>query len=218
MPRSIPTAAIISHWHRLIENLETSSLEFYTAVEKAIEKRQVPDGKPSRIDWQEGGLLSAKREYLRVSRGRHSFDICAAPFGNSFFVSTWLGEPRPSPVLPTAAAVIGFMVAWNLIGSQLGMGVGLLVSVLAVVIGLGIVGVLLSESGKEVYIVVIPVVGWVFERLFRPLTYFRIDTTLMFQEAVHGAVLEVIDALTQAKGLRPLSELERKPVLREFYK
>jgi hypothetical protein len=49
------------------------------------------------------------------------------------------------------------------------------------------------------------------------VTYYRIDTTLMFQKAIHNAVLEVIDEMTTAKGLRALGEHDRKPVMREFY-
>jgi hypothetical protein len=51
-----------------------------------------------------------------------------------------------------------------------------------------------------------------------PTTYYKIDTTLMFQESVHRAVVEVIDQMTQAKGLRALSESERKPILRNIFK
>ena len=51
---------------------------------------------------------------------------------------------------------------------------------------------------------------------FRPDTHYAIDTALMFQEAVHTAILEVVDGLTEARGLRRLGEPERKPVLREF--
>ena len=47
-------------------------------------------------------------------------------------------------------------------------------------------------------------------------TYYKYDSAMMFQESVHSAVLEVIDGLTSAKGIRALSELERKPVMRKF--
>ena len=50
-------------------------------------------------------------------------------------------------------------------------------------------------------------------RFVRPETYFSHDTALMFQESVRMAVNEIIDETTQAKGLRTMSELERKPIL-----
>lgn len=150
---------IISHWNKMFEGLQASPKEFYGAVERAIEKRQVPDVKRSRVDWREGGLLSAKREYLRVQRHEYVFDVCGAPFGNGFFISWWLGESQ---------------------------------GCLATIPGIG--------------------------AFLRPATYYRIDTASMFQGAIHAAVLEVIDEMTTAKGLRALTELERKPILRDFFK
>ncbi len=157
---------LISHWYNLFEGLQASPQDFYARVERAVQSRQVPDVRGSRVDWKEGGMLSAKREYLRVRRKKLVFDICGAPFGPHFFVSWWLAE------LPS-----GFVA-------------------------------LLSS---------IPVVGGFFERILRPTTYYQIDTALMFQEAIRSAVNEVVDEMSKAKGLRTLSILERKPVLREFY-
>ena len=72
---------VISHWYTLMENFETSGMEFYAAVEDALKERSVPDIELSRVEWQEGGMGTARREYLRVKRSRLAFDICAAPFG-----------------------------------------------------------------------------------------------------------------------------------------
>lgn len=165
MPRGEP-AIIISHWNSMLENLGASSQAFYAQLEQALAKRQVPDVKISRIYHKEGGAFSAKREYLQVRRREHVFYVCGAPFGNSFFVSWWLGE-----------VVSGFLA-------------------------------LLSS---------IPVLGALVQRFLRPMTYYRIDTALMFQSLTHSAVLEVVDGLMTAKGLRALPDLERKPVLRDFF-
>ncbi|MGA2258806.1 MAG: hypothetical protein ABSG53_29415, partial [Thermoguttaceae bacterium] len=125
-----------------------------------LHRRKLPDVRVSRVDHHEGGILSAKREYLRVRRKELIFDICAAPFGpGGFFVSWWLGE------LP---------------------------------------GCLLAEF---------PLLGPILTRLFKPMTYYRLDTALMFQESVRAAVLEILDGVTKAKGLRALSELDRKPIM-----
>src|SRR5881296_1975829 len=85
---------LVSNWSTLIENLEASSLAFYQSIESAIQKRAIPDVELSRIDYHESGIFSAKREYLRVVRGKLMFDICGAPYGNGFFVSWWLGAKR----------------------------------------------------------------------------------------------------------------------------
>ncbi|MEO0514828.1 MAG: hypothetical protein AAF086_05980 [Planctomycetota bacterium] len=58
----------------------------------------------------------------------------------------------------------------------------------------------------------IPLLGVPF-RTFAYTTYYQHDTMLMFQTAVHLAVTEVLDTLTEAQGLRPLTELEKKPTL-----
>ncbi len=163
--RARQPALFIAHWDHLIENLQTSALEFYTAVEQAVASRELPGAKLLRVDYKEGGVFSAKREYLRVKRKRLIFDVCGAPFGSGFFVSWWLGEK-------------GWLA-------------------------------LLAE---------IPVLAPLFGFLVRPFTYYKMDTALMFQEAIHRSVLDVLDGMTEAKGLRALTELERKPILREFYR
>lgn len=157
---------VISHWYNLMENFQASPKEFYASIEAAIQRRGIPDAKTSRVDWQEGGMFSAKREYLRIRRKSHIFDVCGAPFGTGFFVSWWLVE---------------------------------------------------VPSGLFALLAEIPVIGLLFRPFITPATYYKIDTALMYQSAVHTAVLEVVDEMTKAKGIRALSELERKPILRDFY-
>lgn len=158
---------IFSHWYALIENFQHSSKEFYVMVENAVKNRQVPDFDVYRVSASEGGLFSARREYLRVTRREHIFDICAAPFGTGFFVSWWLGE---------------------------------------------------KPAGCFAMLAGLPFIGFIFRWLIKPATYYRIDTALMFQQTIHNAVLEIIDTITKTKGIRALSESERKPILRDFYK
>ena len=158
---------VFSHWYHLIENFQQSSQEFYSSLEQAIKKRNLPDVRISRIDFKEGNVFSAQREYLRVKRKELVFDICAAPFGNGFFISWWLGEKM---------------------------------------------GALLS------LLLVIPFLGSLVAKTSRPATYYRLDTTLMFQESVHLAVLEILDDVITAKGIRTLTEAERKPIMSDLFK
>src|ERR1700687_1064749 len=72
------------------------------------------------------------------------------------------------------------------------------------------------ESGFWAWLTTSPIIGGLLERFLKPLTYYKIDTALMFQTVTHGAVLEALDGITQAKGLRALSESERKPIMRDF--
>jgi hypothetical protein len=68
----------------------------------------------------------------------------------------------------------------------------------------------------ESTVLAIPLVGWLYERIFAPPSFYSIDTALMFQEAVHNAVLEVVDGMTASKGIRALTESQRKPIMKRF--
>lgn len=164
MPKK-PTL-IISHWNAFIEGLAVSPKEFFTEVERALETKQMSGIKYSHVYWKEGGIFSAKREYLRVRRKKLAFDICGAPFGNGFFISWWLGE------IPS--------IFWRILMK-------------------------------------IPFVGFLFEKMFHPITYYQIDTASMYQSIVHKAVMEVVDSITNANGLKALAEPDRKPIMRDFF-
>ncbi|MFZ1977977.1 MAG: hypothetical protein WAV76_08470 [Bacteroidota bacterium] len=160
-------SVVFSHWFHLLEGLQESPQSFYATLEAAIKKRELPDVVISRIDYKEGGMFSAKREYCRVKRKKLIFDVCAAPFGRGFFISWWLGE---------------------------------------------------IPSFLRALFLSIPVFGIAFSKIFKPSTYFQQDTELMFQESVHAAVLETVDQMVQDKGLRALSESERKPIMGNLFK
>lgn len=157
---------ILSHWNQMIPGLKQSTQEFYGAVETYLAPHDLKNVKLERVNLSEGGMLSAKREYLQIRRGEHVFHVCAAPFGNGFFISSWLGQ---------------------------------------------------VQSGLWAWLSTIPLIGFIADRFLKPLTYYKIDTALMFQSIAHGAVMEALDGITKAKGLRALSEAERKPVMRDFF-
>jgi hypothetical protein len=219
MPRLDSDSNVISHWQYPVENFSTSALEFYAAVERALEPRQIPDLATSRVDWKEGGVLSAKRVYLRVQRGKLAFDVCAAPFGTGFFFSSWLTElPAKFGVLILLAIlfagffclIVSIQVFGFLSGLFLGViGFPVLLFLLAAAVRWGNVGVAAEDA-----ILATPILGWLYTRLFKPDTFYRMDTTMMFQSAVHAAVLEAVDSLFSAKGIRAMTELERKPIMK----
>ena len=211
---------VISHWSVLIEGLEASPQGFYESVEAGIKKRDIPQAAVSRFQYFEGGLLSAKREYLRVTREKLIFDICGAPYGNAFFVSEWLTQLKLSlhPVLILLVVAV-YSVLLRQLTDNLGFFLGLLIAIALIPVALYVIR-WLAAQGKinDDYVRVIPMIGWLYKRFFKPDTYYAIDTETMFQTATHSAVVEVVDGLTNAKGLRALTELERKPILRDFRK
>lgn len=165
MGHIVPTS-LVSHWSHRVEGMQQSSSDFYTEVERVLQAEGIDGIKTERVNIAEGGLFSAKREYLQIRRGEHVYHVCAAPFGTGFFLSSWLGEVES-----------GF---WNWIASW-------------------------------------PIVGIFIRGFLKPLTYYKIDTGLMFQSVAHAAVLRVLDGLTSQKGLRALSEDERKPLMKDFF-
>lgn len=90
MSRADPTE-IVSNWNTMIPGMKHSSDQFYGEVTRLIGEHQLKDVKIDRVNIAEGGVFSARREYLQVKRDNMVFHVCAAPFGNGFFVSYWFG-------------------------------------------------------------------------------------------------------------------------------
>jgi len=230
--KSVVSDPVISHWHHPIENFHTSTQDFYAALEGALKPREIPGIAVSRMSYKEGGLLSGRREYLRVQRQKLVFDICAASFGTGYFFSWWLTKrPIKFGLLRLLAILAGLWILWTifgilgvlvgyLLGSTAALTLAVPLSVISMVIVVWLLGTALrngtfGEAAEEA-VIETPIIGWLYVKLFAPSTYYKIDTTLMFQASVHAAVLETVVAVTEAQGLRPLTELERKPAMRGF--
>ncbi len=206
------------HWHSLIEGFATSSLDFYELVKAGIAKRQIPDLKISTVEWKESGLGSGKRVYLRVSREHLNFDICAAPFGTGFFFSWWLARISRT-LLDAGFILLALMMGGALVrifgnpengeSSPMFSGFSGFTVFLGLLFALGAL-VRYGDVGLEPTVLSMPVTGFFYGLIFRPVTYFNEDTAIMFRESVHHAVLEAIDQVTTAQGVRGLSEEARK--------
>jgi len=210
---------VVSHWDNLHEGLQTSVQEFYGLLEEALARRSIPGAQVSRVEHQEAGILSSNREYLRVTREGLYFDICAAPFGTGFFMSWWLTEPKNELSALVRLGVFGALFIGELmLVSALGLFLGtFLYSGLILGMVFAIATGALPSPELEAVVRSVPVLSWFYASFVKPVTFYRIDTTLMFQQAVHQAVLEVVDATTTAKGIRALNDQERKPIMRDFF-
>ena len=62
----------------------------------------------------------------------------------------------------------------------------------------------------------IPYLGAMLEKLVAPGTFHRTDVYHAFEEAIRHCVVEATQNLTN-EGVRPVTENERRPLLREFY-
>src|SRR5262249_42481631 len=149
----------------------------------AVSIRLIPDTANSRVDYHEGGILSVNREYLRVTRGAHSFDICGAPFGTGFFVSTWLVEERNSlSLFEIAAILLGAILLAGILVYELGFALGMLFTILGIAAGGALLVTYLNSTrpGWDDFLVKIPFFGPIYQQMFRPMTYYKLDTAQMF--------------------------------------
>lgn len=166
MAVKLPTT-VLSHWNNLIEELQQSSSDFYEQTNQHLARHQLKGVKTERVNLSEGGVFSANREYLQIRHREFVYHVCAAPYGNGFFVSSWMGE---------------------------------------------------VDSGFWAWLCSIPYLGMLFRLLrffVKPVTYYRIDTADMFHAVVHGAVTKTLDAILEGKGMRAMTETERKPVMKD---
>jgi len=193
-----------------LEDFAISSDDFYDAIEAELGDRNIPDLTITRELFREGGLLSSKREYLRMRRERLVFDICAAPFGTSFFFSTRFTEIPVVLYVWQFLVVLGLLAGvgflyWSMMGPT--WGVAMFALNLAAVFLLLRNLAALQLHGLDDFLLQVPVFGILYEAWFRPETYYRIDTRTMYVETVKRIVERKIDEFTGEKGIQ-LVEIE----------
>lgn len=81
---------IKSNWQHFYDNIDFSTQDFYEKVESGLKNREAQDLKYAKESFLESHILSAKREYLRITKNEYVFYVCAAPFGTGMFISWWL--------------------------------------------------------------------------------------------------------------------------------
>ena len=221
-------ADVLDHWIAFVENFSQPSAEFYQSVEKELTERQVPGMEMSRVEFTEGGILSAKRLYLRMLRERLVFDVCAAPFGKSYFFSCRFAE-IPAVVqlwqLLVLASALGFAFlvsfyvfirVFGVLGPFVWPFAWLLFFVLAIYVMRNAVSLGLKDL--DATLIKTPILGSIYEAWFRKETYYRHDTRLMYLEIVSGVVKRLAEEAVAVKGVKLVSQYEQAPILGELYK
>jgi hypothetical protein len=193
------------HWYVPLLDFRTSTQDFYAAIEKELAERKVPDLEISRIEFAEGGILSAQRQYLRLRRERLIFDICSAPFGTSWFFSLRGAVAQRKLTLfdvGIVAATIAclFLLYWFTFGLLIG----------SLVIGASVIAVcaflVFAQRWQNLddALMELPVVGVIYEVFFRRETYYREDTRLMYLEMVQRIVRHHVEEFTSSAGVKLL--------------
>jgi hypothetical protein len=214
-------ADVIDHWYTLVPGFHTPTHDFYESVEKELKEREVPGLEISHVDFAEGGVLSQKREYLRMTRERLVFDICAAPFGTAFFFSCRFAQiPAVIRLWQLLVVIVGIFVATMLALRFAGLILGglLLLSILVFLIYMLRNAVAMGLNDLDAMLIKSPVVGPIYENWFRKETYYRLDTRIMYCDTVNAVVKAKVEETTGSKGIKLIRYMENCPMLSEIYK
>lgn len=204
---------VLEHWYSLVE-FQISTAEFYDAIEQQLQVRELTGLEISRIEYAEGGVLSAKRQYLRMRRERLLFDVCSAPFGKTWFFSCRysilpceLGLWEYVLILlPLAVVSVCYLSVFGLFLGSVLVGASLL-SLLIFMRNT----VKLGFHDFDAALLQIPVFGVFYEEFLRPETYYREDTRLAYAKIVDTIVKEKVDEVTKANGIELVNYFDAKP-------
>ena len=195
---------VLSHRSYIFEGFNASVTSFYKILESMLAARAIPGTKVSRIVLSEGGLLSSKREYLRIRRGAEVYDVGAACIGNSFVISYWLRR------IPRHRAWIKWLVGFFLllpfvqyVSESLNQKITSCCAVallpfffivpmlwmLRLIPGAG----LFFKLGRMLF-------GWAF-RMARLPTLFQSDSEDVFRKTVPAIVEQAIEAVRNSQAL-----------------
>lgn len=212
---------VLHHWIASAENFNYSPKTFYEELEKILTERKIPDLTMERIEYAEGGLLSAKRTYLRLQRERLVFDVCAAPFGTGYFFSC---RSVQLPVKVKLSHLLVLFIVLNVVWAGLAkvtgpfLGSGLLVLLLLAFLITLYNAAAGNAMSVDAVLTRIPVLGTVYEAWFKRDTYFREDTRLMYLDLVPKLVAGLSETVTSANGVRLVRQYQTGPIFGKLYK
>ncbi len=209
----------IAYWCQLFENFAFSPQEFYALVTRHLEERAVPDLLTEFVLLHESTVFSRKRLYLELRRERFVFQLCAAPFGTGWFVSSRLFDRRRGARW-LDYVVAGLFLACVSVGVWAAYGIFVAVAVGGAVLtfswSLMRLAAYQSTSRLDELLCRVPCLGRVYETFFHPETYFRQDQRNMYKQAVQHALKAALRELQTQKGLKLPPETASGPELTEL--
>lgn len=197
-----------------------SAQSIYRGIIDAIEALEIPGVMYGPQVMHEGGRFSYHRAYLSIEREFSQFLVCAAQVGVSYMITVRKVDRFPHVkwwhylflLLFLATVILYAYVELGAVGSLV---------FIAGLVALGwscarhassTVGTWLSKHLHE-----IPVVGPLYLRWFRPDTFFRQDLHRAFLTLVTDAIKTTISGLEQAQAIRPPTEKQGAPILRDLH-
>lgn len=195
---------VLKHWYALLAKYQCDIQAFYDSIQAELESQQVPGLKMEIVEFAEGGLLSAKRFYLRMSREMLVFDVCAAPFGTNFFFTCRFAE---LPIMLHLwevfvllfVGLIGLVMAVKMFGFLFGPLL-LLAAFIAVCIACQNLSSM-NLQDADASLLQVPVIGHFYGVFLRKETYYREDTRIMYVDIVDRIVKQKVEEFTAAQGV-----------------
>ena len=212
---------VLDHWISFADGFNQPPQEFYTLVTQELDARKIPTMEMSDVEYAEGGLLSDKRLYLRMIRERLAFDLCASPFGNTYFFSCrTIHSPPALRLWHIAAAILFFWIVYGLFLKLLGFVFACIATAALFVAILEMFrnAVSMGLNDLDNALMKIPVIGPIYENWFRKETYYRQDARLAYLAIVPEIVKEAAENVTGAKGIKLTRQYDRAPIFGELYK
>ncbi len=193
------------------DGFNCSAQEFYAAVEQQLVARKIPGLEISRVKFNEGGLLSEQRVYLRLMRERFCIDTCAAPFGNLYFFSI---RKVYVPALVRLWHLVVTLLFFGAVNSLLIQPLGVsYASIATLALVFAIVGVLHNAAGEggsdlDTLLLKIPVLATIYEDWFRVDTYYREDTRSLYLQLFPQFIQTIAEETCAAKGFKLIPYLQ----------
>jgi hypothetical protein len=192
---------VYKQWIVPILGFESDTPKFYAAIEAELVHWEIPELVSERIIFKDGGFLSVQREYFRVRRESLVFDILSAKFGRSWWFSC------RSAVLPRSLRwleiFLFFGVLCNLCAAYwfaFGVYVGNIAMGSSVAMLLVMMIAARSWNGLDDLLLRLPVIGVIYEAIFRAESYYRDDSRRMYVSIVDHLVREQVSKFAKAGG------------------
>ncbi|MGV3772587.1 MAG: hypothetical protein ACO1QB_06760 [Verrucomicrobiales bacterium] len=210
-----PTPQIKIELNEVYVGQRFSAQAIYESMIESVERLRLPGVRYGREVFRESGPLSDFRVYLKINRELSEFLVCAAPAGDSFFITVrkidrfvhvkWFHYLLALMILPMPFLIsLPFLTLIQSLAVWI-VCLGSLASIMR-----------LAASSQEGWLPdhlpEVPVLGALYLRWFRPDTFYRQDFHNAFLTLVSGAIKDVVAGLSEAQGIRPSTARQTAPV------
>ena len=215
-----PTPNVTVDLNNVYAGRKFSAQAIYEGIIEAVEGLKIPGVSVGPQIIHEGGPFSPHRAYLRIRREFSEFLVCAAPVGNSYFVTVRKIDRFRHVKWFHYFIVFGALVGL-VFGSALAFGWEwawiILVLLLTLAWSLMRYAAQFIRSRLAEKLPEIPVLGALYLRWFRPDTFFRQDLHSAFLTLVDAAIRDVVTGLDPAPPTRPATETHGGPILKNLH-